>query len=117
MRDHVYGDKIGRDKYTVNGDHATFTVGGTNQVSRAEPAAAVAELRAFIALLTRDGVIAEDGTVIDPGALVTAVEARPGRWPALTAALAGGARDAVISAAQSGAASLIVALAALVGPA
>jgi hypothetical protein len=110
MSDYVYGDKIGRDKYTQSGDHNIVTVTNSDGVSRAELDAAVTELRAFIAQLTRDGVVAADGSVTDPGAVVAAVESRPGRLKALGRAIASGAKDAVLSVVQSGVAALIVAL-------
>ncbi|AZQ38306.1 hypothetical protein EJ357_36665 [Streptomyces cyaneochromogenes] len=71
---------------------------------------AFAELRSFVAEPARDGMVASDGTVTDPGAVVAAVNSRPGRFQALTRALAGGARDAVLSAVQGGVAALVTAL-------
>jgi hypothetical protein len=110
MPDYVFGDKIGRDNYTQSGNHNTFTVTNSDGVSRAELDAAVAELRAFVAQLTRDGVVAADGSVTDPGAVVAAVESRPGRLKALGSAIAGGAKDAILSVVQGGVAALVVAL-------
>jgi hypothetical protein len=110
MSDYVFGDKIGRDKYTQNGEHNTFTVNNSDGVSRAELDAAVAELHAFVAQLTRDGVVAPDGSVTDPGAVVAAVESQPGRLKALGSVIAGGAKDAVLSVVRDGVAALIVAL-------
>jgi len=110
MSDYVFGDKVGRDKYTQSGDHNTVTVTNSGGVSRAELDAAVAELRAFVAQLTRDGVVAADGSVADPGAVVAAVESQPGRLKALGSAIAGGAKDAVLSVVRDGVAALIVAL-------
>lgn len=78
--------------------------------TRAELDAAVAELRAFVAQLTHDGVVAADGSVTNPGAVVAAVESQPGRLKALGSAIAGGAKDAVLSVVQGGVAALIVAL-------
>lgn len=110
MSDYVVGDKIGRDNYTQGGKHNTFTVTNSGGVSRAEVDAAVAELRAFVAQLTRDGVVAADGSVTDPGAVVAAVKSQPGRLKALGSAIAGGAKDAVLSVVRGGVAALIVAL-------
>jgi hypothetical protein len=110
MPDYVFGDKIGRDKYTQSGDHNVMTVTNSDGASRAEVDAAVAELRAFVAQLTRDGVVSADGSVTDPGAVVAAVESQPGRLKALASALANGAKDAVLSVVQGGVAALIVAL-------
>jgi hypothetical protein len=47
MPDYVFGDKVGRDKYSQSGDHNTFTVTNLGEVSRAE-VDAIAELRTFI---------------------------------------------------------------------
>jgi hypothetical protein len=110
MSDYVFGDKVGRDKYAQSGDHNTFTVTHTGEVSRAEVDAAIAELRGFVAQLTREGVVAADGSVTDPAAVVAAVESQPGRLKALGRAIAGGAKDAVLSVVRDGVAALIVAL-------
>ncbi|WP_143041407.1 hypothetical protein [Streptomyces indicus] len=84
----------------------------TNQeaVSGAEINAAIAELRAFLSELADRGAITADGSVTDPGAVVTAVQAEPGRLRALTRAVAGGAREAVLSAVQGGVAAMVTAL-------
>ncbi|MDF5756046.1 hypothetical protein [Spongiactinospora sp. TRM90649] len=110
MPDYVFGDKVGRDKYTQSGNNNTFTVNNSEGVSRADLDAAVAELRAFVTRLTRDGVVAPDGTITDPGAVVAAVEAEPGRLRALGTAVAGGAKDAVLAVVREGVAALVVAL-------
>ncbi|MGH3975264.1 MAG: hypothetical protein ACRDS9_18335 [Pseudonocardiaceae bacterium] len=110
MSDYVLGDKIGRDKYTLSGNHNTVMVTNSGGVSRAELDTAVAELRAFVAQLTRDGVVAADGSVTNPGAVVAAVESQPGRLKALGSAIASGAKDAVLSVVPDGVAALIVAL-------
>lgn len=110
MSDNVFGDKIGRDTYTLRGNHNTVTVTNSGEVSHAERDAAIAELRAFIAQLTRDGVVAADGSVTNPGAVVAAVASQPGRLQALGSAIARGAKDAVLSVVQGGVAALIVAL-------
>jgi hypothetical protein len=109
MSDFVFGDKVGRDQFKA-GDHSKFTVTTSDGVSRGELDAAVVELRAFIAQLTRDGVITADGSVADPGAVVAAVESQPGRLKALASAVAGGAKDAVLSIVRDSVAALIVAL-------
>src|SRR5215475_2895107 len=110
MSDYVFGDKVGRDKYTLSGGHNTITVTNSEGVSRADVDAAVVELRAFVAQLTRDGAVAADGSITDPGAVVAAVESQPGRLKALASAIANGAKDAVLSVVQGGVAALIVAL-------
>jgi hypothetical protein len=110
MSDYVFGDKVGRDKYTLSGGHNTVTVTNSEGVSRAEVDAAVAELRAFVAQLARDGVVAADGSVTDPAAVVAAVESQPGRLRALGKAVAGGAKDAVLSVVRGSVAALVVAL-------
>src|SRR5262245_13738309 len=110
MSDYVFGDKVGRDQYKQDGDHNIFTVTNSGEVSRAELDAAIAELRTFVAELTRDGVVAADGSVTDPAAVVAAVESQPARLKALAKAIAGGAKDAVLSVVREGVASVIVAL-------
>ncbi|MFF8846263.1 hypothetical protein ACF08N_26700 [Streptomyces sp. NPDC015127] len=110
MSDLVSGDKVGGSKYVQSGDRNTFTVNNSAGVDRAELDAAVAELRAFIAQLSRDGAIAADGSVTDPGAVVAAVESQPGRLRALSSAIAGGATASVLAAVQGGVATLITAL-------
>lgn len=110
MSEYVFGDKVGGDQYKQTGAHSTFTVNKSEGVSRAEVDAAVAELRAFIGQLTRDGVIAADGSVRDPGAVVAAVQNQPGRLRALGSAIASGAKDAVLSVVKDGVAALVVAL-------
>jgi hypothetical protein len=110
MSDYVFGDKVGRDKNTQSGDHNTLTVTNMGEVSRAEVDAAIAELRTFIAQLRRDGLVTADGSVTDPAAVVTAVKSHPGRLKALAKAIAGGAKDAVMSVVRDGVATLIVAL-------
>ncbi|ETK33122.1 hypothetical protein [Microbispora sp. ATCC PTA-5024] len=110
MPDQVFGSKVGRDQYTQSGSNNSFVVTHGAEVSRAEVDAAVAELRAFVAQLTRDGVVHADGSVADPGAVVAAVESQPNRLRALAGAVAGGAKDAVLSVVKDGVAALIVAL-------
>ena len=116
MSDYVYGDKfggdkIGRDKNVQTGGSGnTFRVDNSPGVSPAELDAAVGELRAFVAQLTREGVVAADGSVTDAGAVVTAVRTRPERLRALARAVAGGASDAVLAAVQGGVATLVTAL-------
>ncbi|TKK86837.1 hypothetical protein FDA94_20475 [Herbidospora galbida] len=98
----------GRDTFNVR-DQGNVTVNNRGD-DRVDVAAAVAELRALIAELGREGAVAPDGSVADPGAVVAAVQEQPGRLRALGAAVAGGAKDAVLSIVQGGVASLIVAL-------
>jgi len=112
--DIVVGDKIGgdktADKHVQSGHHITFTVTTSTGPSPAELDAAVSELRAFIAQLVRDGAIAPDGSVTNPGAVVAAVEAQPAKLAALGQAITGGAKDAVLAAVREGVATLVVAL-------
>lgn len=110
MSDYVYGDKIGRDKNIQNGSNNNFTVNNSHGLPPAELDAAIGELRSFVAQLTRDGVVAADGTVTDPGAVVAAVQSQPGRLQAVGLAVANGAKDALLSAVQGGVAALIAAL-------
>ncbi|MFI9813205.1 hypothetical protein [Saccharothrix variisporea] len=106
----VFGDKVGRDVYRQSGQNNSITVDNARSASPEKLEEAVTELRAFIAQLTRDGVVGEDGTVADPAELAAAVEAEPSRLPALRNAIAGGARDGVLSVVKDGVAALIVAL-------
>ncbi|MCF3135068.1 hypothetical protein [Streptomyces olivochromogenes] len=110
MSDYVYGDKIGRDKNVQNGSNNNFTVNNSQGLSAPELDAAISELRSFVAQLTRDGVVAADGSVTDPGAVVAAVQSQPGRLQAVGRAVAGGAEQALLSAVQGGVAALIAAL-------
>lgn len=107
------GDWVGRDKvegdvYVQGGSGNTFNV--TRNDGGADVAAAVKELRVFIAELTRSGAVADDGTVTNPGAVVRAVESNRGRLQALGAAVSGGAKEAVLKVVQGGVAALVVAL-------
>ncbi|GIH21772.1 hypothetical protein Aph01nite_00820 [Acrocarpospora phusangensis] len=111
MPDYVYGTSVGRDSYVQHGSGSIITVNNSGEgASRAEIDAAVAELRAFITTLTRTGAVTPDGTVTDPAAVVAAVESEPGRLRALGTAIAGGAKEAILTAVQTGVATLIVAL-------
>lgn len=83
---------------------------GNKMVGSADLDAAVAELRLFIAELTRDGAVTADGIVRDPAAVVTAVQEQPSRFKALARAIGAGAKDAVLSVVQGGVAAMIVAL-------
>jgi hypothetical protein len=106
VSDIVYGNKAGT--YNQYGDQTINHNQGS--ASPAEVDAAIAELRAMIAQLTRQGAVAADGSVTDPGAVVAAVEENPGRLRALAAAVGRGAKDAVLSVVQDGVASFVVAL-------
>jgi hypothetical protein len=108
--DKIGGDKIGGDMHMQSGHHNTFTVTASAGPSPAELDAAVAELRAFIAQLVRDGAVAPDGSVTNPGAVVAAVEARPAKLAALGKAITDGAKDTVLAAVRGGVAALVVAL-------
>lgn len=110
MPDYVFGDMVRGDQFKQTGDHNTFTVNKSAGASKAEVDAAVAELRTFIAQLTRDGVVAPDGSVTNPGAVVAAVQSQPSRLRALAGAVASGAKDAVLSIVKDGVAALVVAL-------
>jgi hypothetical protein len=112
MPDFVYGDVVsgGVQNKQTGGNNTMFTVNNSGGVSPGELEAAVTELRDFIARLTREGAVAADGTVTDPAAVVAAVESQPGRLRALGSAIAGGAKEAVLTAVQTGVATLIVAL-------
>ncbi|MFF4359044.1 hypothetical protein [Streptomyces sp. NPDC001604] len=92
------------------GSGNTFRIDNSPGVSSAELDAAVGELRAFVAQLTREGVVAADGSVTDAGTVVTAVRSRPERLRKLARAIAGGASDAVPAAVQGGVATLVTAL-------
>lgn len=105
MSDFVYGNQ---NKQV--GDHNNMTVTQSDGPSRAEVDAAVAELRSFVAELARNGLVAADGSVTDPGAVVAAVESQPGRFQALGRAIAGGAKGAVLAAVQGGVAALVTGL-------
>jgi hypothetical protein len=110
MSDTVFGDKVtGGVQNKQIGDHNVMN-NYSGEVSGADLDAAVAELRGLIAQLTRDGVIDADGVVRDHGALVAAFESQPGRLRALGAAIAGGAKEAVLSVVKDGVAQFIVAL-------
>lgn len=110
MPDYHFGDNVsGGIQYKQTGS-GNFTVNNAG-VSRDELYAAVTELRAFIAQLTSEGIVSPDGSVKDPGAVVAAVKSKPGHLRALGDAIAGGAKDAVLSIVKGGVASLIVALA------
>ncbi|MEV0791916.1 hypothetical protein [Kribbella sp. NPDC050459] len=109
MSDYVFGNKAGRDQIIQGGEHNTLNV-SRGGVSQDDVDTAVAELRAFVAELTRAGIVSPDGSVTDPGAVVAAVQSHPRRLKALTTALAAGAKDTVLAAVKSGVATLIVAL-------
>ncbi|GAA0403238.1 hypothetical protein Acor_33550 [Acrocarpospora corrugata] len=105
MSDIVYGEQ-----YKQTGSSSSMIINKSGGVSRGELDAAVLELRAFVAQLTRDGAVSADGSVTDPAAVVTAVESQPSRLKALGTAIAGGAKDAVLSVVKDGVAAMIVAL-------
>lgn len=107
---HMSGDIVIGNQYKQPGHHNTMVVNQSDGISRAELDAAVAELRSFVAQLTSEGVVASDGSVTDPSAVVAAVESRPGGLTALGRAVAGGAKEAVLSVVKDGVARLIVAL-------
>ncbi|MEU5433229.1 hypothetical protein AB0G73_07610 [Streptomyces sp. NPDC020719] len=116
MSDYVFGDKfggdkIGRDKNVQTGGSGnTWRIDNSQGVSPAELDAAVDELQAFVAQLIREGVVAADGSVTDPGAVVTAVRSRPGRLRAVSRAVVGGATEAVLAGVRGGVAALVAAL-------
>lgn len=110
MPDYVLGDSVGRDKIEQKGHRNQLTVNNSEGVSRDELDAAVTELRDFVKHLRRTGVVAADGSVTDPGAVVQAVHSEPSRLKALTRAIASGAKDAVLSVVKDGVSALIVGL-------
>lgn len=120
MGDTFSGDKFTGDGYTVNkaGRDLNQVANGSNTVNNHEGGvpsaqldAAVAELRALIARLARDGAVTEDGTAItDPAAVVAAVQDHPTRLQALGAAVSSGAKDAILATVQGGVAAMVVAL-------
>lgn len=110
MPEYIGGDMVGRDKITQRGRGNSLTVNNSGGVSQAEIDAAADELRAFIAQLRRDGIVSADGGVTDPVAVVGRVQSQPGRLKALSRAIAGGAKDAVLSLVKDGVADLVVAL-------
>jgi hypothetical protein len=110
MSDYVHGDKIGRDKYVQNGPHSTFTVIHRQDISQQELADAVSELNAFVTRLRQQGVVAPDGSISNPGAVVAAVEREPGNLQAVARAIAGGAKNAVLSMVKDGVAALVIGL-------
>jgi hypothetical protein len=95
--------------YQQNGANSTMSAGG-GQPDGAALAAAVTELRDFIAALQRAGAVSADGTVTEPASVVQAVEEHRGRLSALAAAVGGGAKEAVLKAVQGGVAALVVGL-------
>lgn len=110
MSDFVYGDKVGGAQYKQVGDHNVQSVTHGTGLSRAELDAAVEELRSFVIELHRAGLVSADGTVLDPGAVVTAVQSQPGRLQALARAVTAGAKDAVLAVVQGGVAALVAGL-------
>ena len=111
--DVVIGDKVGRDQINQRGHHNTLNVRTVEAAGSDEVAAAAAELRAFISRLSAQGLVAPDGSVTDPGGVVHAVEAEKtehGGLRTLTAAIAGGAKDAVLDLVKGGVAALVTAL-------
>ncbi|WP_033436549.1 hypothetical protein [Saccharothrix sp. NRRL B-16314] len=110
MSDVVGGDKIGGDSYKIKGRDNSITIHKSTAQSREELDEAVAELRAFITQLKNDGIVNENGTIIEPGALVTAVESHPGKLRTLRTAVASGAKDAILTAVKDGVATVIVGL-------
>ncbi|MGH3694049.1 MAG: hypothetical protein ACRDRX_08705 [Pseudonocardiaceae bacterium] len=110
MSDYVFGDSVGRDKIEQKGHRNRFTINNSEGVSRDELDAAITELRDFVKHLRRTGVVAPDGSVTDPGAVVQAVHSEPSRLKALTRVITSGAKDAVLSVAKDGVSALIVGL-------
>jgi hypothetical protein len=108
--DKIGGDKVGRDKIVQRGHHGSIRANNTAGGSEQDIRAAIEELRAFIGELHRDGVVGDDGSVRDPAKIVDKVKERPSRFVGLRAAIAGGAKDAILAAVKDGVASLIVAL-------
>lgn len=115
MSGHTFGEQnIGHrfGKKARIGRNVDMSIRSENTVGvgRDEVDAAVAELREFVEQLRRDGVVAPDGSVTDPGAVVAAVQSQPGRLKALAHAIGAGAKDAVLSVMRDGVADLVVGL-------
>ncbi|EFC84301.1 hypothetical protein FrEUN1fDRAFT_2601 [Parafrankia sp. EUN1f] len=113
MGDVFSGDKFTGQGYTVNkaGRDINQVVSNHQAGSAAQLDAAVGELRALIAQLIRDRAVTPDGEVVaDPAAVIAAVRDNPSRLQELGAAVAGGAKDAVLSIVQGGVAAMVVAL-------
>lgn len=110
MSDHIYGDKVGRDKNTQIGSNNTINSSGDMGASPDEISAAITELRAMITQLKREGAVENDDKVNDPAAVVSAVQSQPSRLRALATAIGAGAKDAVLSVVKGGVSELIVAL-------
>lgn len=111
MSDSVYGDKVGRDKNTQIGNRNRISSSGDDAgVSPEELKAANADLQNLIAQLKGDGVVTADGEVTNPVAVVQAVQSEPSRLKALADAIAGGAKDAILSTMKNGVSDLIVEL-------
>lgn len=96
------------NQYNQSGHHNQMNV--SNTVSNSDVDAAVAELRAFVEHLRRAGAVAPDGTVTNAATVVTEVESNRPKMGALTKAVLGGAKDAVLSVVKGGVAALVVAL-------
>jgi hypothetical protein len=110
MTNFVYGDKVGRDKNTQIGDRNRISSNGASDISPEEFRTAIAELQNFVARLRDEGVITPAGDVSNPVAVVQAVQSRPSRLRAVSNAIAGGAKDAILSTMKNGVSELIVEL-------
>ena len=109
MSDSVYGDKV-HTQYKQVGDNNVQHITHSEGFSRTDLNAAIEELRSFVVALHRAGLVSPDGTVVDPGAVVTAVQSHPNRLQALGRAVTAGAKDAVLAVVQGGVAALVAGL-------
>lgn len=96
------------NQFNQSGHNSRMNI--NNAVASSDVDAAVAELRAFVEHLSRTGAVAPDGTVTNPATVVAEVESNRSRMGALTKAVLGGAKDAVLSVVKGGVAALVVAL-------
>ena len=114
MGDRVYGDKVGGNVFhgniSTSGAGASINISGSQTLSGHDVDEAIAELRVMIAELMRAGVVAPDGSVTRPDALIDTVKSNPSKLRALAKAVAGGAKDAILSVVKDGVAKLIIAL-------
>ncbi|WP_181772131.1 DUF6232 family protein [Amycolatopsis pittospori] len=104
------GDVVFGNQHNQSGRHNTLVDNSSAGISPAELDAAVAELRFLVAQLRAEGVVGQDGSITDPGEVVSAVKTRAGGLTALGKAVAGGAQDGVLSVVKDGVARLIVEL-------
>ena len=110
MPNYIFGDSVGRDSIEQGGHHNRLTITNSEGASTHDLNAAITELHDFVEQLRSAGIVAGDGSVTNPGALVVAVQSQPCRLKALTKAIASGAKDAILSVAKDSVSALIVGL-------